>query len=66
MSCKSKKTNYPMDYTNNRLFKCDYFETIIPHKFESEELPIPKEYDDYLTEIYGDYMKPVKYQHDII
>ena len=27
------------------------------HRFESGEFPIPKDYDKYLTKIYGDYMK---------
>jgi phosphorylcholine metabolism protein LicD len=35
-----------------------YFD--IPHKmmFEGHEFPLPREWDKYLTHIYGDYMVP--------
>lgn len=31
------------------------------HVFENLQCSIPKEYDTYLTQIYGDYMTPKKY-----
>ena len=51
---------------DNLYLKEDYTEKIIYAQFENEELPIPQKYDQYLTEIYGDYMTPIKYTHDII
>jgi len=34
-----------------------YFKEAIPHKFEDSEFLIPSGYDDWLSTIYGDYMK---------
>ena len=33
------------------------YDELIDHKFEDENFKIPKRYDDYLTHLYGDYMK---------
>lgn len=38
-------------------FPKELFAQTIMHKFENGEYPIPKEYDEILTMIYGDYMK---------
>ena len=44
------------DYT----VKADIFDTIrVP--FDDLEVPIPRNYDKYLTHLYGDYMTPKKY-----
>ncbi|MDO5124598.1 MAG: LicD family protein [Eubacteriales bacterium] len=36
-----------------------WFDDTVARKFEDTELSIPKEWDEYLTFLYGDYMKPV-------
>ena len=36
-----------------------YLRPLTSHKFEDRELPIPENYDDFLTFTYGDYMTPV-------
>ena len=38
-------------------FKAEIYENLTFAKFENLELPIPKNYDFYLTQLYGDYMK---------
>ena len=38
---------------------------IVLHKFEDTEMPIPAEYDNYLTQQYGDYMTPPKEENRI-
>ena len=35
-----------------------YYDELIPTEFEGRSFPIPKEYDAYLTSMYGDYMTP--------
>lgn len=37
------------------------YEERIKTQFEDFEAYIPKNYDRYLTQMYGDYMTPVKY-----
>ena len=39
------------------IIKASYIKNTILHEFEGYSLPIPAEYHDYLTSIYGDYMK---------
>ena len=36
------------------------YKNLTTHKFEHFTLPIPKNYDEVLTKMYGDYMAPVK------
>jgi lipopolysaccharide cholinephosphotransferase len=38
-------------------FEKNILEELIPHVFEGDEFDIPKEYDTYLKQAYGDYMK---------
>lgn len=38
------------------IFRTDFLINTMPHKFEKETFPIPKDYDYYLSQIYGDYM----------
>lgn len=40
------------------VFKRELLSNCIPHFFEKDEYPIPKEYDKYLQQLYGDYMTP--------
>lgn len=45
-------------YSYKREMKArNLLEDTIMHRFENEEVAIPKAYDQYLTEVYGDYMK---------
>ncbi len=41
----------------NGSFPIEYLDEVIYTDFEGYELPIPKEYDKYLTFLYGDYME---------
>lgn len=65
-SYTKKHTNYVKDIMEDIYLKEDYTKEIIYTQFENKELPVPKKYDRYLTEIYGDYMTPIKYTHDFI
>lgn len=42
------------------LYSKTLMKEIVRHKFEDVEMPIPAEYDSYLTAQYGDYMTPPK------
>ena len=42
----------------NSIFPKSLLDTPVKLPFESLELNAPKEYDKYLTFVYGDYMKP--------
>lgn len=42
------------------LYPHDILYEVIPHKFESLDIYIPKMYDTYLKNLYGDYMTPVQ------
>ncbi len=46
-------------------FPAEYLEEAIEVDFEGYKLPVPKEYDKYLTWLYGDYMKliPASQRH---
>lgn len=44
---------------SKRVFKTEWFENVIYVPFEKIKVPIPASYDEFLTEVYGDYMKPV-------
>ena len=44
-------------WTEKEYFKSEIYENLENYKFENLELPIPKEYDFYLTQLYGDYMQ---------
>lgn len=47
----------PGVFHNNALLKSNWFHKIVYMKFESELMPMPAGYHDYLTDYYGDYMK---------
>lgn len=66
LSYSSKKTNHVIDLSQDVVLQSDYLENIIYYTFEDGEFPIPYEHDRYLKEKYGNYMTPVKYQHDTI
>lgn len=42
------------------LYPKDILDKVVRHKFETIEINVPTEYDVYLTNLYGDYMTPVK------
>lgn len=42
----------------NSFYKKDFFSTSVYVPFEDIQLPVPEKYDEYLTQIYGDYMTP--------
>ncbi len=56
-----KKTNNIINYGGAYLLKeitpRDIIDDIITHPFEGKQFNIPKDYDSYLTRLYGDYMK---------
>ena len=59
-SNKKESSNYISHggvYLLKEIFPKKVFEEIITHKFEDSNFYIPKYYDEYLTQIYGDYMK---------
>lgn len=69
-----KECNY-VSYGGTYVFKeittKEYFDNLIETDFENNSFYIPKEYDEYLTRIYGDYMKlppkeKQKSHHEII
>lgn len=66
LSYNSKEKDNVKDLPNNLPLGEKYNEDLIYVEFEDTKMAIPKEYDKYLTEIFGDYMTPVKYQHDTI
>ncbi len=39
------------------IFKCDYFRELADYQFENLTVKGPKDYDGYLTDAFGDYMK---------
>ena len=55
------KTNYYAEYSSTYLGKQimqkDIYNNYINHKFENKKFMITKNYDQYLTALYGDYMK---------
>ena len=38
------------------IYKKEWMDELIEHKFEDKMLMIPKQYDSILSQIYGDYM----------
>lgn len=44
-------------WTEKEYFKKNIYEDLVLHDFENLKLPIPKEYDTYLTQMYGNYMQ---------
>ena len=40
------------------IFPVDTFKELILTEFEGRMLPVPKKYDQFLTQMYGDYMTP--------
>lgn len=44
-------------YGKRDIYKKEWIDELIEHKFEEKELMIPKHYDAVLSQIYGDYMK---------
>ncbi|MBE6157928.1 MAG: LicD family protein [Firmicutes bacterium] len=57
-----KKTKYIASLTGNSLFnaimRTSIFDKYTTHKFENKEYSIIKDYDEYLHNLYGDYMTP--------
>jgi len=47
-------------YGTKEIIPKDWLSEQVYFDFENERLPLPKEYDKYLTQIYGDYMTPKK------
>ena len=56
---------YPLQgyYKLKEVFSKEILDNYIFVDFEGERIPVIKNYDEYLTRIYGDYMTPVKYNH---
>lgn len=57
---KDKKVKYfcsSLPYKYKEFFDFDLFEDIIPVEFEGAQVKLIKDYDLYLTQLYGDYMK---------
>ena len=55
--------------TNTRIYHSEWFDKIIPHKFETIEVLVPEKYDEILTECYGkNYMQfpPVEHRGTIM
>lgn len=44
-------------WTEKEYFPKNIYEELVLHDFENVKLPIPKEYHQYLTQMYGDYMQ---------
>lgn len=58
-----KDGKYRLDYRSrdgfkNSLFEAEWFKDTVYVKFEDMEMPMPAEYDKYLTTLFGDYMTP--------
>lgn len=49
--------NYAGAYADRGLFSKDMFKELVSHEFDGRECNVVKEYDAYLKQIYGDYMK---------
>ena len=49
--------NYAGAYPDRGLFSKDMFKELVSHEFDGRECNVVKEYDAYLKQIYGDYMK---------
>ena len=55
--------------TTTRIYHSEWFDNIIPHKFESVEVLVPDKYDEILTECYGkNYMQfpPIEHRGNIM
>lgn len=51
---------------SHSLIENKYYVNLVKKTFEDTELYVQKDWDEYLTKCYGDYMTPVKYSHDLI
>ena len=66
---QGRKTGYLYDSMGRNLgrgeFPAEYLDKVIYTDFEGYKLPVPERYDEYLTWLYGDYMKevPVSERH---
>lgn len=60
---KNKKTDYLYDGMGRNLkrgaFPAKWLEEVVYVDFEGYQFPVPKEYDKYLTYLYGDYMQMI-------
>ena len=52
-----KIISYGGSYLLKEIYDKEWFKEKVLHKFENKKFYIPKEYDKYLSQIYGDYMK---------
>lgn len=59
------KCDYTADYTDGLrgVMQKPVYDTYARHPFEEEMIQIPKLYDKYLRQIYGDYMKLPDKEH---
>ena len=48
----------PSKFKEKEVFPVDTFKELILTEFEGRMLPVPKKYDQFLTQMYGDYMTP--------
>ena len=53
----SKYVSYAGVYPGKEIFDKHFFDEKIEHEFEGKKFFIPKNYDPYLKQFYGDYMK---------
>lgn len=44
-------------YGKGEVQERDFYNNLETHRFGTKDIPIPKDWDKYLTDIYGDYMK---------
>lgn len=48
----------PSKFKEKEVFPVDTFKELTLTEFEGRMLPVPKKYDQFLTQMYGDYMTP--------
>ncbi len=53
-----------LHYWEKEIMPQNVFSSTVLMQFNDRELPVPIEYDEYLTKLYGDYMKPPRERID--